>query len=178
LHPTCRLVRSAQAIVMTAITAAGCVSPLFNDSCGPESRLEITRSPLRDAVGKDLGEAVLSLNEYRRGENPHSFSLVLMGPRDGPNGGRLKDLVTAVALFEAAGALRFDLPVVASSLYGEEIISPNGGPLDPSTFSIFRTALLNGHMRLHLETSPDAPAVRDVAFPAAFPGDWDRAHCS
>lgn len=163
---------------MIAITSAGCVSLIFNDSCGPDSRLEITRSALRDAVGNDLGEAVLSLNEYRRGENPKSFSLVLVGPRDGPNGGPLKDLVTAVALFEAAGALRFDLPVAASSPYGEEIISPNGGPLDASTFSIFRTALLNGQLRLHLETSAGAPAVRDVAFPAASPGDWDRAHCS
>lgn len=163
---------------MIAITAPGCVALLFDDSCGPESRLEITRSPLRDAVGGDLGEAVLSLNAYRTGETPHSFSLLLMGPRAGPNGGPLKDLVTAVALFEASGALRFDLPVAASSLYGEEIISPNGGPLDAPTFSILRTALLNGQLRLHLETSPDAPAVRDVAFPAASPGDWDRAHCS
>lgn len=177
-HSDSRFARSVPAVVVLAIATTGCVPLLFDDSCGPESRFEITRSSLRDEAGTDLGEAVFSLNERRREEDPRSFSLVLMGPRCGPNGGPLRDHVMAVALFEAAGALRFDLPVVAPSLYGEEIISPNGGPLDAPTFSILRSAMLDGQLRLHIETSPGAPTVGDVSFPAASPGDWDRAHCS
>jgi hypothetical protein len=51
-------------------------------------------------------------------------------------------------------------------------------PLDDITFSAARRAVLNGQLRLHLETSSATAAVSDVRFPAASAGQWDRAHCS
>jgi len=174
-----KLARSIPAVITLAIAATGCVSLLFDDSCGPESRLETTSSPLRDQAGNVLGQATFTINESRRDENPRSFQLVLMGPGYGSHGGPLKGQVTAVVLAEVVGAVRFDIPVLPPPVNGDEIIAASGAHVDDvTTFSVLRRAVLEGQLRLYLETSAGATTVRDVSFPAARPGEWDRAHCS
>jgi hypothetical protein len=172
--------RHSAAFVALAIAATGCVPLLFDDSCGPESRVQTTSAPLRDQAGNILGSATFTLSESRGNENSRDFQLVFMGPRDGSHGGPLKGQVTAVVLTEAAGVMRFDIPVLPPSLYGDEITRPSGMPLDDdvTTFSLLRRAALEGRLRVHLEMTPGTTAVEDVSFPAAAPGDWNRAHCS
>lgn len=173
-----KLARSFPAVVALAIAATGCVSPLFDDSCGPEIRVETTSAPLRDQAGNVLGNVQFTVSE-RRDENARGFHLVLMGPGYGSHGGPLKGQVTAVVLAEAAGAVRFDVPVLPPPLNGDEIIAAWATNVDDvTTFLLLRKAMLEGQLRLHLETTAGATAVGDVSFPAARPGEWDRAHCS
>jgi len=133
---------------------------------------------LLDAAGTELGRALFSLIEYRGGEHPRSVHLTLMGPGYGSHGGPLKGQVTAVLLADAAGSMDLDVPVLPPPLNGDEIIATAVIPTDDITFSAARHALLNGQLRLHLETSSAAAAVSDVLFPAASAGQWNRAHCS
>jgi len=49
---------------------------------------------------------------------------------------------------------------------------------DVTTFSGLRQTVIDGQLRLHIETSPGVPAVSDVRFPAGSPGEWARNHCS
>ena len=171
--------RSIPAIVALAIAVTGCVPLLFDDSCGPEHRVQTTSAPLLDQAGNILGEASFTLGESRRAENPRSFSLVFMGPRNELHGGPLKGQVSAVVLAEAAGTVRFDIPVLPPPINGNEIIASAGTSLDDiATFSLLRKAVLEGQLRLHLETTAGATAVRDVSFPAASLGEWQRNHCS
>ena len=169
--------RAILALVALAIAVTGCVPLPFDDSCGPESRLETTSSPLRDQAGNVLGQATFTINESRQDESPRSFQLVLMGPGYGSRGGPLKGQVTAVLVADVAGAVRFDIPVLAPPVNGDEIIAASGAPVDEmTTFSVLRRAMVEGQLRLYLETS--FTAVREVSFPAARPGEWDKAHCS
>lgn len=161
-----------------AIAATACVPLLFEDSCGPEIRTETTSASLLDQAGTVLGDVTFTVIE-RKGENPRSVLLVLMGPGYGSHGGPLKGQVTAVVLAEAAGAVRLDVPVLPPPVNGDEIIAAWASNIDDvTTFSLLRRTVLEGQLRLHMETITGAPAVGDVSFPAARPGEWNRAHCS
>jgi hypothetical protein len=178
-HTDSRLALPVPDVVLLVLVAtAACVPLFYDDRCGPEFREERVDSPLRDAAGTDLGRALFTLIEFREGEHPRSIHLSLIGPGYGSHGGPLKGHVTAVLLADAAGAVQLDVPVVPPPLNGDEIIATAVIPIDDITFSAARRAVLNGQLRLHLETSSAVPAVSDAWFPAASAGQWDRAHCS
>lgn len=178
MSPGSRVIRSIPPLMVLTLAATGCVALLLNDGCGPESRLETTMSDLVDHSGNIVGSAHFTMSERRDDENQRSVSLVLMGPRSGPRGGPLRGHVTAVVLSEAAGALRFDLPIGPPTVNGEEIIQPAGIHVGATEYALLRTAAIDGRLRLHVETSPPAPAVRDVSFPPARAGEWKRRVCT
>jgi hypothetical protein len=161
-----------------SIAATACEPLLFDDRCGPEIRTETTSASLLDQAGTVLGDVTFTVSE-RRDENPRGVLLVFMGPGYGSHGGPLKGQVTAAVLADAVGALRLDVPVLPPPVNGDEIISAWASNIDDvTTFSLLRGAVLEGQLRLHLETITGATGVGEVSFPAARPGEWTRAHCS
>lgn len=167
-----RFLSSIAPVAVLTLAATGCVSLLFNDCGGRESRSETTIADLIDQTGALVGSAHFTMSERRGDENERNVQLVLMGPRSGPLGGPLRGHITAVILAEAADAFRFDIPILPHSLYGEEIFAPAGIHVDAAEYALLRQAAIDGRLRLYVETSPDVPAVRDVSFPAARAGEW------
>jgi hypothetical protein len=171
--------KSKFVVCMLAATSA-CVPLFYDDRCGPEYRDQWTEAPLIDDSGADLGKAVFTVVERRGASDPpRMIGLTLLGPRSGALGGPLKGHVTAVLLSDAVGPLQLDLPVTPPPLNGIEIIGTTTIAVDEiATFSGFRQTVIDGQLRLHIETDAADPAVNDVRFPAAPPGEWSRNHCS
>jgi hypothetical protein len=167
-------------VVCVLAAASACVPPFYDDRCGPEYRDQWTEVPLIDVTGADLGKAVFTVAERRSGsEPPRMIGLTLLGPRSGALGGPLKGHVTAVLLSDAVGPLQLDFPVTPPPLNGIEIIGTTTIAIDEiATFSGLRQTVIDGQLRLHIETDPGGPAVNDVRFPAAPLGGWTRNHCS
>lgn len=164
------------ALLMLAATSA-CACALYDDSCGPEHRIEQTQSALRSSIGTDLGQAILMLVETRVSDTPRTVTVSLIGPGFGSHGGPLKGNVAAVLLTD--GAVRLEIPVASPPLNGDEIIATAVIPInDDDMFSTLQQDLAAGKLRLHIETSSAAIVVNDVSFAATPLSEWHRAQCS
>jgi len=183
-HPNPQLKRAGLHAVMCVLAAtSGCVPLSYNDRCGPEFRDEWTEAPLHDDAGTDFGKAIFTVVERRGsdlGTDPlRAIGLTLLGPRSGTLGGPLKGLVTAVVLGDAAGPLQWNFPVTPPPFYGIEIVGSTTIAVDDiGAFSAVRQTMIAGQLRIHIETSPGAPTVSDVRFPASSPREWSRLLCT
>jgi hypothetical protein len=167
-------------VVCVLAATSACVAPFYDERCGPEYRDQWTEAPLIDDSGADVGKAMFTVVERRGGSDPpRVIGLTLLGPRSGALGGPLKGHVTAVLLSDAVGPLQLDFPVTPPPLNGIEIIGTTAIAIDEiAIFSGLRQTVIDGQLRLHIETDPVGPAVKDVRFPAAPLGEWMRNHCS
>ena len=145
--------------LLTFAATSTCACALYDDSCGPEHRIEQTQSPLRSSTGTDLGQATLMLTETRASDNPGTVTLTLMGPGFGSHGGPLKGNVAAVLLTD--GAVRLEIPVASPPLNGDEIIATAMLPINyDAMFSTLRQDLLTVRDTRRRHNTHDAGAGR------------------